>query len=456
MTQTSPPDTTPRASGGTHPEPAGSQSVATMAFEEFCETYHARLVAQATAYSRSRDAALDAVQDALLDALPRWDDIHNPWAYVSTAVRRNIWADHRQAIRTAPVTVAAAEEELTFADSSEAVVHHVTLLSAVRDLPTMQRSVVVLHYFEDLPVQDVAGFLAVGESTVRTHLALARRRLRKLLTAPVSAGTAHRRSTASRTEPKRLQPGAAHGGEPANPDPVTALVARSQAGQPEAFGALYDKYADRVYGYIYLRIGERAPAEELTAKTFLRAMRRIHLFTWQGRDFNAWLLAIARPLVTDYVDTNNFRLGVSGHDILDSPGAPEAGEEPLPGDPPDNAELIEAIRSLSPPQQECITLRFLQGLSVAETARIMGKNEGAIKTLQHRALRALTKTLSEPTPAPTSAASEQAHSRSSPLVSRALHDVAAECTRAVRPTPTARRRMRAVIEEQPILVGAAG
>ncbi|MFD5013767.1 sigma-70 family RNA polymerase sigma factor [Streptomyces chartreusis] len=422
-----------------------------MAFEEFCETYHARLVAQAIAYSRSRDVALDAVQDALLEALPRWDDIRNPWAYLSTAIRRNIWADHRQAIRTAPVPEAAAEEELTFADSSEAVVHHITLLSAVRDLPTMQRSVVVLHYFEDLPVQDVAGFLAVGESTVRTHLALARRRLRKLLTAPVSAGTPHRRTAVPRTEPKGPR-----AGTPASGDPVTALVARSQAGQAEAFGALYDKYADRVYGYIYLRIGEREPAEELTVKTFLRAMRRIHLFTWQGRDFNAWLLAIARPLVTDYVDTNNFRLGVSGHDILDSPCEPGAGEEPCPEDTLDNADLIEAIRRLSPPQQECITLRFLQGLSVTETARIMGKNEGAIKTLQHRALRALTKTLPEPARlASTSAAAGQSHPRNSPLVSRALHDVAAECTRAVRPTPTARRRMRAVIEEERILVGAA-
>lgn len=164
------------------------------------------------------------------------------------------------------------------------------------------------------------------------------------------------------------------------------LVERAQAGEAEAFGRLYDQYADTVYRYIYYRVGGRATAEDLTSETFLRALRRIGTFTWQGRDFGAWLVTIARNLVADHFKSSRFRLEVTTGEMLDANEVERSPEDSVL-ESLSNAALLEAVRKLNPQQQECVTLRFLQGLSVAETARVMGKNEGAIKTLQYRAVR---------------------------------------------------------------------
>ncbi len=103
------------------------------------------------------------------------------------------------------------------------------------------------------------------------------------------------------------------------PDPTVAdLVARSQAGEPEAFGLLYDRYVDLVYRYIYYRVGSPTLAEDLVSETFLRALRRIDSFTWQGRDFAAWLVTIARNLIADHFKSGRYRLEITTEDILES------------------------------------------------------------------------------------------------------------------------------------------
>ncbi|UYQ63650.1 ECF subfamily RNA polymerase sigma factor, BldN family [Streptomyces peucetius] len=170
------------------------------------------------------------------------------------------------------------------------------------------------------------------------------------------------------------------------------LVERAQAGEAEAFGRLYDQYSDTVYRYIYYRVGGKATAEDLTSETFLRALRRISTFTWQGRDFGAWLVTIARNLVADHFKSSRFRLEVTTGEMLDANEVERSPEDSVL-ESLSNAALLEAVRKLNPQQQECVTLRFLQGLSVAETARAMGKNEGAIKTLQYRAVRTLARLL---------------------------------------------------------------
>ncbi|MCX4512462.1 MULTISPECIES: ECF subfamily RNA polymerase sigma factor, BldN family [Streptomyces] len=170
------------------------------------------------------------------------------------------------------------------------------------------------------------------------------------------------------------------------------LVERAQAGEAEAFGRLYDQYSDTVYRYIYYRVGGKATAEDLTSETFLRALRRISTFTWQGRDFGAWLVTIARNLVADHFKSSRFRLEVTTGEMLDANEVERSPEDSVL-ESLSNASLLEAVRKLNPQQQECVTLRFLQGLSVAETARVMGKNEGAIKTLQYRAVRTLARLL---------------------------------------------------------------
>ncbi|WP_055699157.1 MULTISPECIES: ECF subfamily RNA polymerase sigma factor, BldN family [Streptomyces] len=170
------------------------------------------------------------------------------------------------------------------------------------------------------------------------------------------------------------------------------LVERAQAGESDAFGRLYDQYSDTVYRYIYYRVGGKATAEDLTSETFLRALRRIGTFTWQGRDFGAWLVTIARNLVADHFKSSRFRLEVTTGEMLDANEVERSPEDSVL-ESLSNAALLEAVRRLNPQQQECVTLRFLQGLSVAETARVMGKNEGAIKTLQYRAVRTLARLL---------------------------------------------------------------
>jgi RNA polymerase sigma-70 factor, ECF subfamily len=184
--------------------------------------------------------------------------------------------------------------------------------------------------------------------------------------------------------------------EPPRPDAesarMLALVKRAQDGDGEAFGKLYDAYLDTVYRYIYYRVSNKALAEDLTSETFLRALRRISTFTWQGRDFGAWLVTIARNLVADHFKSSRHRLEVPTGEMLDSDQ-----HEPSPEESVltylSNRALLDAVKQLNSQQQECVTLRFLHGLSVAETAQIMGKNDGAIKTLQYRAIRTLARLL---------------------------------------------------------------
>jgi RNA polymerase sigma-70 factor (ECF subfamily) len=179
-------------------------------------------------------------------------------------------------------------------------------------------------------------------------------------------------------------------------DPVArrmiALVEMAQRGDGEAFGQLYDAYVDTVFRYIYYRVSSRALAEDLTSETFLRALRRISTFTWQGRDFGAWLVTIARNLVADHFKSSRHRFEVTTGEMLDSDETDASPEDKVVA-VLSNQALIAAVGQLNPQQNECVTLRFLQGLSVAETARVMGKNEGAIKTLQYRAVRALARML---------------------------------------------------------------
>lgn len=173
---------------------------------------------------------------------------------------------------------------------------------------------------------------------------------------------------------------------------VVALVAKAQQGDAEAFGALYDRYLDLVFRYVYYRVGGKALAEDLVSETFLRALRRIGTFEWQGRDFAAWLITIARNIVADHYKSGRFRLEVSTADMLDADRADD-GIETSVLDGITNAALIDAVKKLNDEQQECVVLRFLQGLSVLETAQAMGKSEGAIKALQYRAVRTLGRML---------------------------------------------------------------
>lgn len=132
------------------------------------------------------------------------------------------------------------------------------------------------------------------------------------------------------------------------------LVERAQAGEADAFGRLYDQYSDTVYRYIYYRVGGKATAEDLTSETFLRALRRIGTFTWQGRDFGAWLVTIARNLVADHFKSSRFRLEVTTGEMLDaneverSPRTPSSNRSPTRPCWRPSAGSTRSSRSASP------------------------------------------------------------------------------------------------------------
>jgi RNA polymerase sigma-70 factor (ECF subfamily) len=171
---------------------------------------------------------------------------------------------------------------------------------------------------------------------------------------------------------------------------VIALVERAREGDPEAFASLYDRYVDRVYRFVLYRVnGDSALAEDLTSEVFLRVLRNIKTFTWQGRDVGAWFVTIARNLVLDHFKSGRFRLEMVGAEASPNVDAVDAEDEALSR--VSQADLYRAIQQLGNEQQEVIYWRFLQGYSVAETAAAMGKTDGAIKALQYRAVKALYK-----------------------------------------------------------------
>ncbi|MCZ2806251.1 sigma-70 family RNA polymerase sigma factor [Modestobacter sp. VKM Ac-2983] len=169
---------------------------------------------------------------------------------------------------------------------------------------------------------------------------------------------------------------------------VWELVRRAQAGDAEGFGELYDRYADVVHRYLRHRVADPATAEDLTSETFTRALRRIDSLTFQGRDVGAWLISIARNIALDHVKSGRNRLEVLTADMRDADRG-TAGPEDAVLQRLANVELLAGVRQLSADQRQCVTLRFFQGLSVAETATVMGRKDGAVKALQHRAVRRL-------------------------------------------------------------------
>jgi len=166
------------------------------------------------------------------------------------------------------------------------------------------------------------------------------------------------------------------------------LVELAQTGNGEAFGQLYDRYFDVVFRFIYFRVNDRSLAEDFTSETFLRALRRIGTISYQGRDIGAWFITIARNIVLDHMKSARHRLEITTADTIEGDDHAQSTEAAVM-ELLTSERLMQAVRQLGDEQRECVMLRFVQGLSVSETAHVMGKNDGAIKALQHRAVRKL-------------------------------------------------------------------
>ncbi|MDP3967321.1 MAG: sigma-70 family RNA polymerase sigma factor [Nocardioides sp.] len=173
---------------------------------------------------------------------------------------------------------------------------------------------------------------------------------------------------------------------------LIALVELARGGDSEAFGMLYDHYQSAVYRFLYYRVGSVALAEDLTSETFFRALRSMSTFRWQGKDFGAWLMTIARNLTADHYKAGRTRLERTTEDMSDLDASTEGPEGAVLATLTNEA-LLEALGKLPKEQQECLIMRFLQGMSIAETAQVLGRSDGAIKQLQLRGVRNLAKLL---------------------------------------------------------------
>jgi RNA polymerase sigma-70 factor (ECF subfamily) len=178
--------------------------------------------------------------------------------------------------------------------------------------------------------------------------------------------------------------------KPADQVEIWSYVARAQQGDKEAFGLIYTRYSFTIFKFINARVKHIPTAEDLTSDTFLRALRRIGHVQWQGRDLAAWLLVIARNVVTDYFKSrrrSEVMLPVFEFELVE-PG-PEGRPEATVTNHLTNLTLLGAVMKLTPPQRAVIEMRFLREMTTAETATAMKKTTGAIKALQCRAVRAL-------------------------------------------------------------------
>jgi RNA polymerase sigma-70 factor, ECF subfamily len=170
---------------------------------------------------------------------------------------------------------------------------------------------------------------------------------------------------------------------------VREVVERAQAGDRDALEELYLIHFDRIYSYLHMSVGNRADAEDLTTQTFLRMIESIGRFRWQSAPFSAWLFRIAHNLAMDHFRAS--RRWQPEEDVPEPPGSEVRSAEEEAMHSIGRQSMLEMIESLSNEQQQVLTLKFVFNFSNAEVATILGKTEGAVKSLQHRALVSLQK-----------------------------------------------------------------
>lgn len=168
------------------------------------------------------------------------------------------------------------------------------------------------------------------------------------------------------------------------------LVERAKR-DPEAFGLLYERYVARIYRYLYYRTGNLQDAEDLTARTFYRALEHLPRYQERGLPFTAWLYRIAHNIVVNWQRDRRRRPVVA----LDSVVTHAAGDDPQEAleEAEEQKRLMRAFQALAPDRQELLILKFVEGMSNAQIGAIMGRSEGAIKSLYHRTLLELKKNL---------------------------------------------------------------
>ncbi|MCC7020585.1 MAG: sigma-70 family RNA polymerase sigma factor [Ardenticatenales bacterium] len=198
------------------------------------------------------------------------------------------------------------------------------------------------------------------------------------------------------SSPPRVMTGKPEDGNAApNLDAERQLAAKACGGDRAAFGTLYERYVDRIYRYVYFKVGNRAQAEDLTSQTFLKAWDAIGDYEWRDHPFGAWLFRIAHNLVVDYHRSRREVLGLDDatRQLEAKASRDDARPERMLAELISMERVRHAIGRLTEEQQQVLVLRFFEGLDTGEVADLMGKRRGAIRGLQFRALSALRELL---------------------------------------------------------------
>jgi len=170
---------------------------------------------------------------------------------------------------------------------------------------------------------------------------------------------------------------------------IRRLVERGQQGDRAALEELYLIHFDRIYSYLHMTVGNRHDAEDLTTQTFMRMLESIGRFRFQTAPFSAWLFRIAHNLSMDHFRAN--RRWQPEEEVPEPRGSEERSAEDEAFQSIGRQSMLALIDSLSQDQQQVLTLKFVFNFPNADVAKILDKTEGAIKSLQHRALASLQK-----------------------------------------------------------------
>jgi RNA polymerase sigma-70 factor, ECF subfamily len=174
---------------------------------------------------------------------------------------------------------------------------------------------------------------------------------------------------------------------------MRALVDRAQQGDRAALEELYLLHFDRIYSYLHVTVGNKHDAEDLTTQTFLKMLESIGRFKWQSAPFSAWLFRIAHNLSMDHFRAS--RRWQPEEEVPEPPADESTSAEMGALEAIGRRSMLELIEDLSGEQQQVLTLKFVFNFSNGEVATILGKTEGAIKSLQHRALASLQKQIEQ-------------------------------------------------------------
>src|ERR1700724_3041557 len=174
---------------------------------------------------------------------------------------------------------------------------------------------------------------------------------------------------------------------------IRRLVEHAQQGERAALEELYLLHFDRIYSYLHMSVGNKHDAEDLTTQTFLKMLESINRFRWQSAPFSAWLFRIAHNLAMDHFRAR--RRWQPEEEVPEPPGSEEPSAELEAMQSIGRQSMMELIERLSPEQQQGLTLKFVFNFPNADVATILEKTEGAIKSLQHRALASLQKQIAQ-------------------------------------------------------------